>query len=109
MSVIEIPVRSDLYNWSLAVELEEVPYQLAFVWNVRDVAWYMDIRSADGTDLLNGIPVRVDTPLNGKTTSTALPPGYLIAVDTSGEAEDIEEPEEFGDRVKLFYIESADL
>ena len=106
---VKIPLRSDLDNWSLAVDLDEVSYQLHFCWNVRDEAWALDIRDGDGDDLLSGVMVRVDVPLNGLAPRGDLPPGQLMAIDTSGEGKGIDDKEDLGERVQMIYVPEDDV
>jgi len=108
MAVETIPVRYDLDFYEMTVALGEVDFRLTFAYNTRGVRWHMDIAQADGTALLDGIPIVVDTPLLLRFTNVNLPAGYLIATDTTGEGIEPEK-DDFGDRVQLVFIPSADL
>lgn len=103
-----IPVRSDLDDYSITVDLGGKSYGLRFAWNTRDGRWMMDIRDSSGTALKTGLPVIVNTPLNGRFADSTMPDGYLIALDTSGDYQEIEAQEDFGGRVKLLFIPSED-
>lgn len=109
MASVEIPVRSDLDDFSHVVDLDGVTYQIRLVKNMRDMAWAMDIRDAEGTPLLTGRLVRVDVPLTGLAPRGDLPPGLLIAQDTSGEGEEIDDWEDLGSRVRLMYTPEDDV
>lgn len=108
MAVVQIPTRSDLDDWSLAVDLNGVGFGLRFVWNTRDSRWMMDIRDSAGAVLLTGIPVVVNQPLTLPHVGTDLPDGLLLAMDTSGEYREIIEKTDLGDRVKLVFVPSSD-
>jgi hypothetical protein len=108
MAVETIPVRSDIDYYAMTVALGENDFRLTFAYNTRDDRWYMDIAKADGTALVNGVPMVVDTPLLLRYTNPALPEGYLIATDTTGEGIEAAK-EDFGDRVQLIFIPSSDL
>lgn len=109
MATVQIPVRSDLDDWSQVVDLDGASYQLRWHKNLRETAWMLDIRDADGTDLLVGRAVRVNVPLNGWLPRAGLPRGILMAVDTSGQEKEIENYDELGERVKVEYIPEDDL
>ena len=109
MAAVVIPVRSDLDDYSIVVELDGTSYQLRFRWNVRDGRWYMTIRTAAGVVLRAGLAVVVDAPINQRAVGDGLPRGYLIAQDTSGQGVEIEDQDDFGGRVKLLYVPEDDL
>ena len=108
MAVETIPVRSDVDFYAMTVALGENDYRLSFAYNTRDERWYMDIAQADGAALVSGVPCVVDTPLLLRYTNPALPEGYLIATDTTGEGIEATK-DDFGDRVQLTFIPAADL
>ncbi len=108
MTVENIPIRSDLDYYSMTVSLAGIDYRLSFAYNTRDSRWYMSVAQADGTVLVSGTPIVVDMPLLLRFTDTDLPAGYLVATDSTGEGLEPEK-DDFGDRVKLVFIPSADL
>lgn len=107
MATVVIPVRSDLDDYTITVILNEVTFGLHFARNSRDERWIMEVRDADGVTLHSGRPVVVDYPLVSLFPSRSLPNGFLIAIDTSGAGREIQEKEDFGDRVKLVFKEAA--
>lgn len=110
MSVLEIPVRSDLDRYSMTVTIEGTEYRLALSFNTRDDRWYLSVGLTDGTPLASGIPVIVDTPLLARWAANPDLPadGFLMAVDTTGESEEAAK-EDLGDRVKLLWVPLEDL
>jgi hypothetical protein len=84
--------------------MDGVEYLLDFAWNTRDSRWYVSIKDADGVSLVESCAVVVDYPLFRKYASARLPPGYLMAIDTSGAGEDMTEMEDLGVRVQLVYL-----
>lgn len=108
MTVEDIPVRSDLDYYAMAVTLGELEFRLTFAYNTRDARWYMDVAKSDGTALVSGVKIVADHPLLLRYTNIDLPVGYLVATDSTGEGIEPEK-DDFGDRVKLVFIPSADL
>lgn len=110
MAILEIPVRNDLDAYSLLVTLEGTEYLMRLRHNTRDDHWYLSMALSDGTELADGIPIVVDTPLLGRWAwHQDLPQdGYLMAVDTTGEAADPVK-EDLGDRIQLLWIPFDDL
>lgn len=104
--VLVIPLPTDLTNFDLQTLLDGVTYTLAFRWNIRAAAWFMDILNEDGdTVIVAGIKIVVDFPLNLYRADRE-PPGILIAQDTLGSGVD---PGlgELGDRVQLKYVSAV--
>jgi hypothetical protein len=99
--VITIPTRS-LPAYTISVTLENVPYLFTFKWNVRGAYFTLDILTRDAQLLIGGIKVVINSGLIRKFPKTAMPPGELFALDSSGgnapiTFEDLEE------RVELVY------
>lgn len=83
-------------------------YLIKLSWYGRAETWLLDIRSASGTMLLAGIPVRVGQDLLRPHVGDALPGeglGSLVAIDTSGSGTDPGR-NDLGTRVKLVYSEA---
>src|SRR4029077_4906590 len=116
---ITLPLRPDLANYQFQIQLDSVTYGFRFFWNERDPSWVMSITDVSGNELISGVKVVVHWPL-GKIAgySTALPPGILIAVDTSGAGLDPGGPtvtasgaltSDLGNRVQVVYFSKSDL
>lgn len=110
MAVLEIPVRNDLDKYSLIVAINDVDYRMEFAHNTRDDHWYLSIELTDGTELVNGMPIVADSPLLARWAWNAELPqdGYLMAVDTTGEAA-TPVKEDLGDRIKLLWVPFEDI
>lgn len=95
-------------HYSFRVSLDGGEYTLELHWNGRLEAWFLDITDVDGTVLESGIRVVVGWPLLARAVNEDMPPGQLVAVDTSGQ--DAEATlNDLGGRVQLVYTEAADL
>lgn len=83
--------------------LDDVEYLLVLSWNTRDSRWYLEVQSSGGTPIVSGIAIVVDYPLLDRFGYSTLPPGRLIAVDTTDGGE-IAAQEDLGTRVQLVYL-----
>lgn len=110
MAVLEIPVQSEIDRYSLSVSIEDTEYRMRFSFNTRDEHWYLSVEQLDGTPLVSGTAIVANTPLLARWAwKPELPQnGYLMAVDSSGEAAEPAK-EDFGDRVKLLWIPFTDV
>lgn len=103
----EIPIQS-APAFSERVRLEGVFYTLSFRWNARLGAWVFDLSDGDGNGLVLGSPVRAGAPLAFFPSLAGVPPGMFLALDTSGAGVD-PAIDELGKRVKVFYLEAAEI
>jgi hypothetical protein len=108
--IVEIPLTepADFPFFTIGIALDAVEYRLTFQWNTRESRWMMSIATADGTEIQSGFPVVVDFPLLDRFQDDELPPGILMAVDTTGAGNEITAREELGDRVQLLYLSVGD-
>lgn len=108
--MLTIPLRTDLAHYEFQIELEGESFVFELRWNERDGAWALSISDADGNPLLSGRRVVLGTPLlfRKRAVSPTLPPGELIAEDTSGTGI---EPGigDLGGRVQLRYLLASEL
>lgn len=100
--MILIPLRNDLPDYSFQIELDGKTYGLRLRLNQRDGSWYFDVRDAEDTVLVAGRRLVIGLPLLRRYTDERLPPGELLAVDSSGANEEAG-PADLGARVRLFY------
>lgn len=109
---VEIPTkdeRSDAIAWEQRVTLEGATYRLAFHYNAQLDAYFLDLATEDGTAIVSGRRIVVDTPLLAEFHHlTSCPPGELIAFDKTLRQVD---PglDELGERVVLLYYEAAEV
>jgi hypothetical protein len=94
-------------RYDLSAQLDGQSFRFEFSWNARGGFWSFLLSAADGTPLLRRRVV-VGTPLTARFADPRLPPGELVALDTSGRSED---PglTELGGRVQLLYLEAGDI
>ncbi len=102
MAVLRLPTRTDSPRYSFSCELDSVTFNFAFEWNDRDAGWYMSIADVDGVQLLGCRRIVLNYPLIALHRNPRLPPGQLVAIDTSNTDT---EPglADLGGRVKLLY------
>lgn len=100
---LEIPTRSDLTHYKLSVDLDGKSFTIELRWSPRASAWFMALGDAEGTPLLTGIRVVVDTFFFSRYRDASFPLGDIFAYDTSSQQEDPGETD-LGRRVMLLYL-----
>lgn len=85
---IQIPLRTDLEDYTLQATLDQTIYTLRMRFNRRDQNWYMDVMDQNSVPIRMGLKVLIDWPLGVRTRNPLWPPGCFIAVDTSTLHED---------------------
>ncbi len=104
-----IPRFSDALAWQMTMPLEGVEYLMRFYWSTRESIWYLSIYNQDLTPIALWMALLVNTaPLRRFRAQTDIPPGVLVVADTTGQADDMTEPTQFGERVILGYVTSDD-
>lgn len=99
-----IPTSSTLSNYSQRTTLSGKEYVLEFRWSERSSSWYLRLLDSDGNILTGLLRIVLNMSLlRLHRPNDALPPGDIVAIDTSG---DLERPEfdELGKRIKLAYV-----
>lgn len=105
MAVTTLPLRSDGYpDYSFSAELAGATYQLALRWNDREQAWFLDLSSEDGVEVLMGAKVVLNWPLLKRLVGTTRPLGELVAVATQPGASDPPQLTELGQSVILTFV-----
>src|SRR5689334_8860857 len=105
--MIQIPIATNPPpHFSLQPELDGVTYTLGLDWNDRDLRWYVSLLDAEEQVLIPGRKVVADFPLFIRFRRPNLPPGQLLALDTSG-AGLAPGLADFGTRVLLLYVPAA--
>lgn len=108
---VALPLLTDLGatpHYSFQCELESVKYSFEFIWNDRDGAWYMQVGDGEENILAGSIRVILGLPLLGRFRDARLPPGQLLAVDTSNQDLDAG-LEDLGSRVAIYYFTQAEV
>lgn len=108
MAVSEVVVRSGDADQESQVPIEGRTYTLRLRWSGREARWYLDISDEDGDPIYTGVAVVLNFPLAIRCASSALWPGVLMTVDTSGSNED-PTLDDLGERVKLYYFDTSEL
>jgi hypothetical protein len=104
MPIIELPLRADLTHYDFELSLDGVAYVFELRWNIRDDAWYLDLRLADGTDVVNGAKIVLEWPIGSRCKHASRPPGMLVAFDSSGRREEAR-IDDLGTRVRVLYFD----
>ena len=108
MSTLVLPTLSDgTTDYRFSTTLDGSTYQFQFDFNGRDGFWYFMLLDANGVQLC-ARKVVVGFPLIARFSNTALPPGSIYAVDTSGQQAEAGLTD-LGTRVLLLYFPWADL
>jgi hypothetical protein len=92
------------------VALDGTVYLVGVRWNDRGACWSLDLSSEDGSPLAQGLAVRnAGMPINSQLrTRAGFPPGLLLAVPASEPNVDAA-MSELGGRVRIVYVEAADV
>lgn len=106
---VAIPIVPSEPNQDFSVTLDEVQYGFEFRWNARDASWYMAIFT-EQQELLARVRVVIGTSLARRKPDERLPPGSLVAVDTTAPAAGVDAGlDDFGTRVQVWYYTREEL
>lgn len=107
MGVQIIPTSGAESNYTQITALDGRDYELGFRWNQREGRWYLSVSTAEDGVIQGPTKVVADWPLIYPEQDLPLPPGTLMAVDTTGQGRD---PglAELGARVVLVYFDSEE-
>ncbi len=111
MAIHYIPIQQSEANYRVGVTLLGVAYWFDFRWNVRDLAWYLDVYDATEKPIWGGIKCVIGTYLGRACNSPPFTDGVLMCFDTvnpAGKAIDAGF-DDFGTRVKMVYMPTVDL
>jgi len=108
----EIPVYADVSaRYSMEIVLNGLVYVLRFNWNSRDSAWYMDIVSNAGVDILAGVKlVPQYLLLKQYSMLTGMPSGDFWLWDTELNSQTSNlSYDNFGSRYRLIFLTPAEV
>ena len=108
MATLQIPVNGRLASQIMTIALDGVRYRLKVYYSFRQAIWMFDLMTDRGSDLLLGVKIVPEWGLIARFQIKGLPPGEILAIDTSGN--DLPPGrEEFGlkRRVRLYYQEAS--
>lgn len=108
MTVLQLPLRTDLPHYSFSMELDGVAFVLEWRWNARAGFWFFSLLDAEGTPLVVGRKVVPDFPLLARFRDPRLPRGLLMVQDTTGKGTP-PGVNELGSRVVVLYADVAEL
>lgn len=106
--VLDITTDADTLEFEQTHELDGRAYLFVGKWNARDSAWRLSAYLTDGTPLALGRKVVVGVPLFRGEIDSRLPPGMLMAVDTTG-ADREPAIDEVGGRVVIAYYDAEEM
>ncbi len=108
MAVQQLPLVPTTPNYRVATQLGDDVFILDVRWNVRDAAWYLDIRDDDETIIRSSLKIVLGTFLGGRVRAPAFPKGVLQAVDLTGAGEEAT-LDDLGTRVVVYFTPFTDL
>ncbi len=105
MALQQINTSTTLTDYTQRTILDGREYVLHLRWNGRSAKWFLSVLDQDESPIVQGIKIVADFPLLESAVDDRLPPGVLLALDTTQEGRD---PglTELGDRVVLVYQEA---
>lgn len=104
--MVTIPLRA-LPEFTLEVTLEGTAYRLTVKWNTRAAQYTLDIASRDGTELISGIGMALNSDMIRSHAGSGLPRGGLMLIDPSNGFEDVAF-DDLETRCSLIYITEAE-
>ena len=99
--MILIPLKT-LAAYKETVTLEGAPFDLTFLWNSREGAWFLSI-DRDNVRLLSGIKIVNNWEIIGRFANVLLPRGLLMVIDLAG-LNELPGRDNFGTDFKLAYL-----
>lgn len=106
--ILLAPTTPSVPAYTQRTALDGRDYLLEFGWNARDSAWYLHLSDERGASIRAGIRIVCDFPLLRRIRDPRVPPGSLMAIDSAGAGV---RPgyDELGTRVRLYYLDAAEL
>lgn len=106
--MISLPVSQKTGHFFFDIELEGETYRLEFHYSERAAKWSMNIRDTQDNPIALSIAVVLGADLLAQWKHLPVPPGALVAYDTSGEEIDATLGD-LGERVQLYYLATTEL
>ncbi len=103
----QIPLATSA-TFSLRVDLDDVEYELRFVYMQRADLWRMDLYTSEGVALVLGRNVVLGTLLLGGNRNAVRPVGDLTFIDSSQKGVEAGRAS-LGERVNLFYVSQEEI
>lgn len=106
MAIVEIPIPVDAPSFKIRTILDGIQYVLKMDWNDRFERWHLSIYSATEVPLVLGLPLHVNSNVNGRFEIEGAPAGLFMLFDNS--LKELEGTREsLGDRTVLLYEEAV--
>jgi hypothetical protein len=111
MAIFELTFNTDptVIDSEQTYELDGREYVIRQTWNARDESHSLSFYLTDGTPLALGRKVCLGVPILRGEVDDRLPPGMLLAVDSTGKDVEPGIDELGGDRVKVLYYDAAEV
>jgi len=108
MATLQIPVNGRLASQIMTIPLDGTRYRLKVYYSFRQEIWILDLQTDRESDLLVGIKIVPEWGLIARFKIPGLPPGEILAIDTSGqELPPGRNDFGFNRRVRLVYREAS--
>lgn len=107
MSVFLIPFTPDEPHQAFPMELDGATYKIEMLWSDRDESWSCSLFTGEDAPLVLGRKVVLGLPLFERFKDARLPPGKLIAIDTSSDRREAG-LSDLGRRVQLVYLDASE-
>jgi hypothetical protein len=106
MTTLILAAAADAPHFDFSSTLEGKLLTFEFRWNERSGAWFLSLFDDTGAPIFSGRRVVLGADLLGRSADSRLPPGMLIAYDTSGANLEAGR-NDLGGRVKILYVEAS--
>lgn len=103
-----IPFEAEVPYYSFAVVLEGETFVFDVRWNVREAAWYFDIRTPEDDLLAGGIKLALGAAILDRPATEGLPDGVIVCEDTSGAGVEAT-LDDLGIRVQVLFYSRAEI
>jgi hypothetical protein len=97
-----------LASFTETVILDNIVYKLRFDWNDRGQYWALSIFDSADNILTAGIKLVLNYPLTMDIIKTGLPPGVLMATESTGKMIRLSQDDFIDDKAFLGYITEAE-
>lgn len=108
MAYLEIPTFPETAAYQETVTLDGTEYTIIIGYNQRADAYFFGIQDDTGADIIRGRKLVPGIPLLRNLAADIRPAGEMVAVDLE-DTDTSARLGELGTRVKLYYIEEADV
>jgi hypothetical protein len=106
--MIVVPTQLGFSAFTININLDEVTYNLLFIWNSREEEWYMDILDVDNVALIRSVKLVLNYDLlETYDAIEGLPAGVFIFIQASPDA--VMSSENFGTDFLLTYFTAAEV